>query len=369
MVGSADYNSKGGQYNYTYDVFRNTGSSMKVFTYPAALSSRKVTTETQIVDGPSPLKIPQAAGAPYIVYNYDHGTHGTLPLREAWANSLNIPAVKTEQAIGVSTVVQFARSVGTFPEAPVDGVYSTDAPLANYGLALTLGGYPVRLLDEAHGLATIADLGVYHDVEAILSVKDAKGHVLYQADPALSRRQAMDPGAAFITAQVMSDNFNRRQIFGLHSTLHLDDHTVASKTGTADDFKDDVTIGFTPDVATIFWIGDTLGNDHVMVRGSSAESTIAPAWHDFMENFLRGVKDHWYAQPGDVVRGDPTTQPHAWFLADQRSVAVLPGDTPKASPSPVPSAVPPDPGAGPVLAIPSPNPEPSPNPNPSPPHP
>ena len=351
MVGSSDFNRESGQINYVYDVYRNTGSSMKVFTYPAAIASRKVTTETEIVDGPSPLNIPQAGGAPYVVYNYDHGTHGTLPLREAWGNSLNIPAVKTEMVVGVPSVVQFARNIGTFPEAPLNGVLSTNAPLSSYGLALTLGGFPVKLIDEAHGVATMANMGVYHDLEGILTVKDSKGRVLYQANADASRRQAMDPGVAFVTAQVMSDNFNRRQIFGLNSPLHFNGHTVAAKTGTADDFKDAVTVGFTPDVATIFWMGDTLGNDHAMVRGSDAGFTIAPAFHDFMEGFLRGVPDHWYPQPSNVVRGDATQQ-HGWFLADQRSVPQLAGDAPKPSPSPVPSAVPPDPGAAPGPANP-----------------
>jgi membrane peptidoglycan carboxypeptidase len=365
MVGSDNYNSPAGEFNYTYDRSRNTGSSMKVWTYTAALNTRKVTTESLIVDGPNPLHVPQPAAPDYIVYNYTHGTYGTLPLREAWSNSLNIPAVKTELAIGVPAVVQFMRNVGMYPEAPVDGRLDANAPLANYGPALTLGGYPVKLVDEAHGLATIANMGVYHDLASILTVKDAHGRLLYQSNPDASRRQAVDPGVTYVTAQVMSDNFNRRTLFGLNSKLHWSDRTVAAKTGTSDDFKDDVSLAFTPDLATIFWIGDTLGNDHVMVRGSAAEQTILPALHDFVSQALQGIPgDRWYPQPSNVVRGDQGSQPHAWFLADQRSVPRLPGNDPSPSPTAPPlSGVPPDPSVGP---LPSETPQPSPTlcPNP-----
>ena len=364
-VGSDDYNSQAGQFDYVHEVPVNTGSSMKVFTYSAAINTRKVTSETLIVDGPNPLRIPQVEAPDYLVYNYTHGTYGTLPLREAWDNSLNIPAVKTEVQIGVPTVVSFMRSVGLYPLAPVNGSYSTDAPLDAYGPSLTLGGNPVRLLDQAHGLATIADLGVYHDIESILTVKDAHGKLLYQANPDASRRQVVDPGVCFVAAQILSDNYNRRILFGLNSQLHWPDHTVAAKTGTGENFKSNASIAFTPDLATIFWIGDTLDNSHVMVNGSDAEETILPALHTFVDQALTGVPlDRWYSQPSNVVHGD-STQPHGWFLADQRSVPKLPGDNPSPSPSPTDSAVPPDPNLGPVEQ-PAPSPSPSPTPKPPP---
>jgi len=357
FVGSDDYNSDAGQIDYLSGAIRNTGSSMKVFTYSAALNTRQVTTESLIVDGPSPFHVP---GSSVPIYNYTHGTYGTLPLREAWDNSLNIPAVKTELAIGIPTVVQFMRTVGLYPYAAVDGANDPNAPLAAYGASLTLGGFPVKVLDEAHGLATIANMGVYHDVESILTVKDAHGRLLYQSNPDASRRQAVDPGVCFVAAQVLSDNFNRRQLFGLNSQLHWPDRTVAAKTGTSDDFKDDVSLAFTPDVATVFWIGDTLDNSHVMVRGSAAEQTILPALHRYISESLAGIPgDRWFTQPSNVVRGDSGSQPHAWFLADQRSVPKLPGELPSPSPATQPSAVPPDPSVGPVQATPTPKPTPT----------
>lgn len=365
MVGSADYNRKGGQYNYIADVPRNPGSSYKVFTYTAAIESRKATMDTLIVDGPSPFVVPMPSRPPYQVYNYTHGTYGTLPLRVAFASSLNIPAVKTELAIGVPTVLEFSRKVGLHPElSNGDGTYTVDGPMSSYGPSLTLGGYPVTLLDEVTGLSTIADMGVYHAPEAILSVKDAKGRVLYQADPNTSRRQVIDPGAAFITSEILNDDNNRALIFGHNSSLHLPDRQSAAKTGTNDDFKDGLTIGFTPDLATVVWMGDTLGTQHTMSRGSDGVYVAAPLWHRFMEEVLTGVPDKWYSPPSDVVKGEA---PHRWFLADQRSVPALNGASPSPVPSPTPSVVPADPGTGPTAIAPSPSPPPEgPRPSPSP---
>jgi len=342
MVGSHDYNdTRDGQINLATTP-RNVGSSYKVFTYTAALNTRKVTMETQIVDGPSPLRVPQTAAPDYLVYNYDHGTHGTLPLREAFSNSLNIPAVKTELAVGVSTVVDFSRNIGVFPR---DGSLNPNAPMAAYGPALTLGGYPITVLEEANGLATIADMGVYHQPEAILSVRDARGRILYQTDANATRRQAIDPGVTFLTAQILQDDRNRYKIFGPNSKLHLRDRTSAAKTGTSDDFKDATTIGFTPDLAAVIWIGDVKGITHTMSRNSDGIYVAAPAWNRFMTEALAGVPDKWYPQPADVVSG---SRGGTYFLSDQRSVPSLPGDHPSPLPTPTADPVPPDPGTGPV---------------------
>jgi membrane peptidoglycan carboxypeptidase len=334
------------------------GSSYKVFTYTAAIATRQVTMETQIVDGPNPLKVPQPGHKDYEVFNYDRGLHGTLPLREAFSNSLNIPAVKTELAIGVPTLVDFSRNIGVYPRADDN----PQANMSSYGPSLTLGGYPITILEEASGIATIANLGVYHQPTSILTVKDAKGRLLYQTDPAASRRQAIDPGVAFITSTILSDDRNRARIFGLNGPLHLAERHSAAKTGTADDFKDTVALGWTPDLAAVIWVGDILDLSHHMVPHSDSSAVTAPPWHRFMYEALNGIPDKWYEAPSNVVRGD---RDGTWFLSDQRNVPTLPNDHPL-QPSPTPSADPnpPDPGTGPV-PVPSPSPSPRPHPSPS----
>src|SRR5262249_52656419 len=161
------------------------------------------------------------------------------------------------------------RNLGVTPiyTAP-DGTKSADAPPDEFGPSLTLGGYPVTLLQHVSGIGTYADMGVYHSPEAILSVSDSKGNLLYETNPDDRSRLAIDPGVAYIMAQIMADDSNRAYIFGAGSALHWNDHTVAAKTGTTDNFKDAVTVAFNPILVTGLWVGDILDNNHYMVYGS-----------------------------------------------------------------------------------------------------
>jgi membrane peptidoglycan carboxypeptidase len=359
MVGSPYYNAKAGQINFTTTP-RNMGSSMKPYTYGAVFAGRVATVDTPVYDGPSPL-IYKDAYSTTKIYNYDFRSHGVLPLKKAMGNSLNIAAVKVELSIGVPAVVNYMRSLGVQPRyINPNGAYDTKAPGATYGPSLTLGGYPITLLEHVGGMATYADMGVYHTPESILSVTDSHAQVLYATHANQRARQAIDPGVAFIMAQVMSDDQNRCMIFGCGSALHWSDRTVAAKTGTTDNFKDAVTIAFTPDLAAAIWVGDVLDNTHTMCGyscgGSDGVFVASPGMHTFISRALAGVAgNRWFTKPADVVAGAN----NSWFLSDTLSIARLPGDSPpKPTPKPPVYVVPPDPGTGPVYATPSPSPSP-----------
>jgi len=357
MVGSPSYNSKGGQINYT-TIPRNMGSSMKPYTYGAVINARAATVDTPVYDGPSPLVYKDAYSTTKI-YNYDGRSHGVLPLKKAMGNSLNIAAVKVELSIGVPAVLSWMRNLGVIPRyISPDGSYNATAPGDQYGPSLTLGGYPITLLEHVEGIATYADMGVYHTPQAVLKVTDSRGAVLYQDHPNQRARLAIDPAVAFIMAQIMADDQNRCMIFGCNSQLHWKDRTVAAKTGTTDNFKDAATIAFTPDLATGLWVGDILDNRHFMKYGSDGVFVASPGVHTFVSSALAGVPgNRWYTAPPGVVAGPN----NSWYLLDARSIARLPGDNP---PSPTPSTptyvVPPDSGVGPIVASPVPTPCPSP---------
>ncbi len=356
MVGSPDYNSQGGQYNWT-TIPRNVGSSVKPYTYAAVINARAATVDTPVYDGPSPLVYKDAYSTTKI-YNYDLRSHGVLPLKKAMGNSLNICAVKVELSIGVPAVLSFMRNIGVQPRyINSDGSYNTQAPADEYGPSVTLGGYPITLLEHVGGMATLADMGVYHTPEAIEQVTDSQGSPLYQTHADQRARQAVDPGVAFIMAQIMSDDNNRAMIFGYNSPLHFRNRFVAAKTGTSDNFKDAATVGFTPDLAAVIWIGDILDFNHTMVRNSDGVFVATPGWHNFMDQaltYMGSPGNRWYSQvPADVVAGPNGS----WYLSDTRSVPRLPGDNPPSpSPAPINITVPPDPGTGPVLASPTPSP-------------
>ena len=355
MVGSPDYNADGGQINFT-TIPRNMGSSMKPYTYGAVINARAATVDTPVYDGPSPL-IYKDAYSETKIFNYDGKTHGVLPLKKAMGNSLNIAAVKVELSIGVPAVLSYMRNLGVNPRIPMDNVqsYRTGNP-NEYGPSLTLGGYPITLLEHVSGISVYADMGVYHSPEAILQITDSHGQPLWQTHPDQRARPALDPSVAFIMATIMADDYNRCMIFGCNSPLHWSDRNVAAKTGTTDNFKDAVTVAFTPDLAVGLWVGDIKENRYTMVAGSDGVFVASPGVHDFVAQALAGVPNNWYTPPPGVVAGPG----NSWYLQDTRDIPRLPGDNP---PSPTPSAVtyvvPPDPGTGPTLASPTACPTPS----------
>jgi len=352
MVGSPDYNAQAGQINYVTTP-RNMGSSMKPYTYAAVFNARAATVDTPVYDGPSPLVYKDCCSTT-LIRNYDNRSHGVLPLKKAMGNSLNIAATKVELSIGVPAVLSWMRNLGVNPLIP-DGSQPSGYRVGNpdeYGPSLTLGGYPITLLQHVSGIATYADMGIYHSPEAIQEVTDSKGNVLYQTHPDQRERQAIDPGVAYIMAQIMSDDQNRCLIFGCNSALHWANRQVAAKTGTTDNFKDAVTIAFTPNIAVGLWVGDVLNNNYTMVSGADGVFVASPAVHSFVSQALNGIPGNvWYTKPADVVPGPN----NSWYLSDTTNIPRLPGDNP---PSPTPTGpayvIPNDPGTGPIVASPSP---------------
>jgi len=290
MVGGDDYNRPGGWINMA-DTPRQPGSTFKIYTYTAAIESRKFNMITPILD--APLVFPTWGGTsgfePYIPLNYDLRYHGVLPLKMAMGNSLNIPAVKTELRVGIPNVLSVARRMG---------VTHLTQPDDHYSLSLTLGGYEVTPIDMATGVATLADMGVRHTPAPVLSIKDSAGRDVFTYDPTKNAYQAVSPQVAFIMASIMSDDRNRCMEFGCHGDLTLPGRHVAAKTGTTQSFKDNWTIGFTPTLATAVWIGNP--NNQPLSHNSTGIVGAAPIWHKFMQQALAGTPDQWYAKPAGL---------------------------------------------------------------------
>ncbi|MDQ2942893.1 MAG: penicillin-binding protein, partial [Candidatus Dormibacteraeota bacterium] len=195
MVGSANPNSNGGQYNLAVWPPRNPGSSMKIFTYTAAIASGKYSMTTPIADSAFTYRIPGSTEN-YTPKNYDTKYHGTCQLQVCMGNSLNIPAVKVELGVGVSSVVNMARLMGAPPyqqrsDASGNPVYTTDDPLDSYGPSLTLGGYGETPLQMATGASVLAAQGLLRQPFAIDHVtRDGKTLYAHQTDPG---KQVVDP--------------------------------------------------------------------------------------------------------------------------------------------------------------------------------
>jgi membrane peptidoglycan carboxypeptidase len=281
MVGSAGADVPGGQYNMAI-IPRQPGSSFKIFTYTAAIESQKFTMGSWVLD--EPINVRLADGSTYSPHNYDGWYHGWQPIPSALGNSFNIPAVKVELGTGTDRVVEVARRMG---------VQTLTQPATSYQPSLTLGGYEVPLIDMAAGASTLAAQGTYRHPQGILSIV-AQGQTLYRYEPRVNHRAALTPQVSFIMADMLSNDRNRTLEFGSNSDLVVRGHRVAAKTGTTNDFRDNLTVGFTPNLAVAVWVGNA---DHTPMRNVSGIVGAAPIFHGFMTEALNGQPDSWFTVP------------------------------------------------------------------------
>jgi membrane peptidoglycan carboxypeptidase len=316
MVGSANPNAHGGQYNLAVWPPRNPGSSMKIFTYTAAIASGKYTMTTRIADSPFSYEAPGTTEV-YRPRNYDGRYHGTLQLQQCMGNSLNIPAVKVELGIGVRAVVQMARLMGAPPYQQHAGAagptFTTDDSLKSYGPSLTLGGYGETPLQMATGASVLAAKGILRPPFVIQQIiRDGKKFYTHVANA--GAKQVLDPRVAYIMQQIMSNDNNRAMIFGRGSLLTLSGHRVAVKTGTSDSFADAWTVGFTPHLVAAVWGGNPDWRQKMTID-SDSYYVAAPMWHQFMATALRalGLGNEWYSEPPGLINKMVGGQP-AYYL-------------------------------------------------------
>lgn len=326
MVGSRDYfdASREGNVNVTL-AQRQPGSSIKVVTYAAAME--KGMTAASILDD-SPVSYPQANGPAYTPVNYDNTFHGFVPLRYALGNSYNIPAIRTIAAIGVPAVIEKGRAMGI--------TSWTDE--SRYGLALTLGGGEVTMLDMATVFGTLANFGTRVDVLPIIEVSDYTGNVL-EKNQAKIHPQAVKPEVAWILGNILSDNNARTQAFGQNSLLVIPGKTVSVKTGTSNDKRDNWTIGYTPSVVTAVWVGN---NDNAPMNPylTSGVTGAAPIWHDIMAEILKDRPDEVHPRPDGVVSIPCYYGRPEYFVSGTQPAsgqcAPIPTPRPSESPTPTP---------------------------------
>jgi 1A family penicillin-binding protein len=271
MVGSKDFNDpNGGKVNLA-TAHRQPGSTVKVITYSAALSNG-FTAATVLDD--SPVTFPNPGGAAYTPVNYNGRYMGRVPLRLALANSLNIPAVKTLNQVGIPKMVTFAKNMG---------VRSWNKP-SDYGLSITLGGAEATMLDMATVFGTLASDGKRTDLNPILKITDAKGAVLEEKHTGF-QPQVVDPGVTYIISDILADNQSRAAAFGPNSVLVIPGHTVSVKTGTSDNKRDNWTIGYTDNYVVTVWVGNN-DNSPMSPTLASGITGAAPIWNRIMTELL-----------------------------------------------------------------------------------
>lgn len=266
MVGSVDYEDESidGQVNNILSPHQ-PGSTMKPLTYAAAFE-RGWTAADVLWDVPMTYT---ASDGEYEPRNYDGRFHGPVRLRDALANSYNIPAVELLSEIGVESLLEISRRFG---------IESLAMDPAQYGLSLTLGGGEIMPLEMAQAFGVFANGGHLVEPRYILRVEDNDGNVLYEA-PEGPGEQVLDERIAFLVTSILEDNDARSPAMGADSPLRLE-FPAAAKTGTTNDYRDNWTVGYTPHLVVTVWTGNT--DNSPMAEGTSGLTGAAPIWHDYM---------------------------------------------------------------------------------------
>ena len=285
MTGSADFYNEAisGQVNMAISP-RQPGSAIKPLTYVAAFE-KGWTPSTLIWDVPtdfSPSGNPDDPGPVYQPVNYDGDFHGPVTVRTALANSYNIPAVKAMQYVGIydnpgtdekEGFLEFARRLG------ISSLNRND-----YGLALALGSGEVSLLEMTRAYSTFANYGVQVPLVAITKITDYQSNLIYEYKQEAGVR-VVRPEHAYLISSILSDNQARAPMFGTDPVIRRA-YPAAVKTGTTNDFRDNWTIGYTPDIAVGVWVGNA---DNSEMYNTTGLTGAAPIWAAFMDAAIERI--------------------------------------------------------------------------------
>lgn len=291
LVGSKDYfdTQIDGNVNIAL-ALRQPGSSIKPINYAVGLI-KGYTAATTFVD--QKICFPTVIGKEYCPVNYDGKFHGVMQMRYALGNSINIPAIKMLKVNTVPSMIATASAMGitTFTEPQ------------RYGLSLTLGGGEVTMLEMAKAYGVFANGGYKIDLHPILKIIDNKGKVLDEYTPPSSPifgKKVLPEGIAFIISDILADNNARSLAFGPSSSLKIPNQTVSVKTGTTNDYRDNWTIGYTPEYVAATWVGN---NDNTPMNNLvSGVTGAAPIWKDIMSGLLKDLPPHPVTRPSNVIQ-------------------------------------------------------------------
>lgn len=312
MVGSKDYmatESGGFKFNVVTQGLRQPGSTMKPFSYAAALK-KGYTASTTLLDVDTKYPSGDVTKPEYNPKNYDGKYRGPVQLRFALGNSINVIAVKVLALVGVKDVLRLATDMGISTLAP------TDDNIKRFGLSLTLGGGEVTLLDITSAFGAFGTGGLRQEPIALLKVEDTKGKVLFEHKAVQSKR-VLSADVAFIVSNILSDNNARKEVFGEKSYLVIPGKTVAVKTGTTDDKRDNWTIGYSPSIVVGVWVGNN-DNSPMNPALASGVTGAAPIWNRIIRETLIEKKDEPFTKPDNVIEMEIDSYAGGTVVGDAR---------------------------------------------------
>ncbi len=281
MVGSRDYFDKDidGSFNVATQGRRQPGSSFKPIVYAAAFE-KGYTPQTVLFDVITDFSVTSRSYKPL---NYDLSEHGLVTMQKALQGSLNIPAVKTLYLVGEQAGIDFAKRLG----------YST-FDTGDFGLSLVLGGGEVSMLEHANAFAVFANEGERHEPVSLLRVESSDGDVIHEWK-ASRGEQVLEKEVAQTLTSVLSNDEARAYAFGTGGVLTLPGRPVAAKTGTTNGYIDAWTVGYTPELVTAVWAGNT--DNTPMTRGFGGSRVAGPIWKQYMTDALEDTPVSSFTPP------------------------------------------------------------------------
>jgi 1A family penicillin-binding protein len=299
MVGSRNYFDPAidGQFNVTTS-HRQPGSAFKPFAYVTAFE-KGYTPDTVIFDVPTQFSTTcDANGKPlvpnancYMPVDYDGQWRGPISMRDALAQSINIPSIQVLYLAGITDTLTTAKDMGI-----------TSLGDANqYGLTLVLGGGEVSLLEMTSAYGDFATNGIRNPYTGILEVDDSSGNALEKFTPNPTQVLPLQPTLEI--NNVLSDNTARLPLNGPGAATDFPDREVALKTGTTNDYRDAWVIGYTPQIVVGVWAGN---NDNTPMTHQISGLIAAPMWRAFMNIELASLPAVSFERPDPI---DPTIKP------------------------------------------------------------
>lgn len=295
MIGSKDYNdaseSGGFKFNVSTQGMRQPGSAIKPISYAVALK-RGYTPASLFMDVETHYPSGDPAKPDYNPKNYTGKYLGPVQMRYALGNSINTVAVKISALVGLKDILKTAYDMG------IPSLEPTDENMSRFGLSLTLGGGEVTLLNLTGAYGVFADKGLKHDLVSILKVTDSKGKVLEEHHNAPDVR-VLPENVCYLISGMLSDNEARKAVFGDKSYLVIPGHTVAVKTGTTDDKRDNWTVGYTKSRVVGVWVGNN-DNSPMNPALASGITGAAPIWNRIIREAIGDETDTPFDKPDDV---------------------------------------------------------------------
>ena len=276
MVGGRNFSES--PFNRATMARRQPGSAFKPIVYAYAIeqgfSQSKI-----ILDAPVAFKIRNRKE--WEPNNFSNDYKGEMTLRTALALSKNIPAVRLIEMLGPSSVASFAHTMG---------IESTLHP----NLSLALGTSEVKLINLTAAYSVFPNKGELIEPYGVMEILDGKGRLVWRVKPqkkvVISRE----------SAAVITDMLRSVIQDGTAQKAKVIQRPVAGKTGTTNEFKDALFIGFSPSITTGVWVGqDTLTT---IGKGETGAKAALPIWIEFMQRALLDRPIQYFDIPDDVVK-------------------------------------------------------------------